>query len=66
MLASGLGWAPGAPITKDQWLMLQNDNVVAAGADGLAQLGVTPTSLESVADGWLVQYRRLGRFAPAA
>lgn len=65
-LASGLGWAPGAPITKDQWLMLQKDNVAADGAEGLAQLGVTPTSLESVADGWLVQYRRLGRFAPAA
>lgn len=62
-LASGFGWAPGAPITKDQWLMLQHDNVVADGAAGLAQLGVTPTSLASVADGWLVQYRRNGRFA---
>ncbi|MDR6832450.1 MULTISPECIES: complex I NDUFA9 subunit family protein [unclassified Sphingopyxis] len=62
-LASGLGWAPGAPITKDQWLMLQNDNVVGAGADGLAALGVTPTSLAAVADDWLVQYRRHGRFA---
>ena len=62
-LASGFGWAPGAPITKDQWLMLQRDNVVADGAAGLAQLGVTPTSLASVADGWLVQYRRNGRFA---
>jgi len=65
-LASGLGWAPGAPITKDQWLMLQSDNVVAAGADGLAQLGITPTSLADVADGWLVQYRRHGRFAEVA
>lgn len=65
-LASGFGWAPGAPITKDQWLMLQKDNVVAEGADGLAGLGITPTSLESVADGWLVQYRRLGRFAQTA
>lgn len=65
-LASGLGWAPGAPITKDQWLMLQTDNVVAAGADGLAQFGITPTSLADVADGWLVQYRRNGRFAQAA
>jgi NADH dehydrogenase len=64
-LASGLGWAPGAPITKDQWLMLQKDNVVADGADGLAMLGVTPTSLGAVADDWLVQYRRLGRFAQA-
>ena len=62
-LASGLGWAPGAPITKDQWLMLQRDNVVAGGAAGLAQLGITPTSLGSVSDGWLVQYRRHGRFA---
>jgi uncharacterized protein YbjT (DUF2867 family) len=65
-LASGFGWAPGAPITKDQWLMLQHDNVVANGAAGLAELGVTPTSLGSVADGWLVQYRRNGRFAELA
>src|SRR3546814_4936275 len=57
-LASGLGWAPGAPITKDQWLMLQHDNVVAGGAAGLAELGITPASLASVAEGWLVQYRR--------
>jgi NADH dehydrogenase len=62
-LASGLGWAPGAPITKDQWLMLQKDNVVADGAAGLAELGVAPTSLAAVADDWLVQYRRHGRFA---
>lgn len=65
-LASGLGWAPGAPITKDQWLMLQTDNVVAAGASGLTQLGVTPTALADVTEGWLVQYRRHGRFAQAA
>lgn len=65
-LASGFGWAPGAPITKDQWLMLQRDNVVADGAAGLVQLGVAPTSLGAVAEGWLVQYRRNGRFAQTA
>ncbi|WP_194953452.1 complex I NDUFA9 subunit family protein [Sphingopyxis solisilvae] len=65
-LASGLGWAPGAPITKDQWLMLQQDNVAAADTAGLAQLGIVPTSLAAVADGWLVQYRRFGRFAQHA
>lgn len=65
-LASGLGWAPGAPITKDQWQMLQQDNVAAADAAGLPQLGIVPTSLAAVADGWLVQYRRLGRFAQPA
>lgn len=65
-LATGFGWAPGAPITKDQWLMLQHDNVVADGAAGLAQLGVAQTSLGAVAEGWLVQYRRNGRFAQTA
>ena len=65
-LASGFGWMPGAPITKDQWLMLQRDNVVAEGAEGAAQLGIRPASLASVADGWLVQYRRNGRFAELA
>lgn len=56
-----LGFLPGAPITWDQWLMLQQDNVVAE--DGLAQLGITPTPLGAVASRWLVQYRRHGRFA---
>lgn len=65
-LATGLGWAPGAPITRDQWLMLRHDNVVAAGAANLADLGIVPASLASVADGWLVQYRRNGRFAELA
>lgn len=65
-LARGFGWMPGAPITKDQWLMLQSDNIVADGAAGLADLGVTPTALAAVADGWLVQYRRNGRFAQVA
>jgi NADH dehydrogenase len=46
--------------------MLQRDNVVASGTEGLGQLGITPTSLASIADGWLVQYRRHGRFAQTA
>ncbi|MBB5706354.1 complex I NDUFA9 subunit family protein [Sphingopyxis panaciterrulae] len=65
-LASGLGWLPGAPITRDQWLMLQTDTVVTDDSDGLAQLGITPTALADVVDGWLVQYRRNGRFAAIA
>ena len=65
-IAAAFGWAPGAPITKDQWLMLQEDNVVAAGAAGLGAFGIVPTSLDAVAGGWLVQYRRHGRFAQTA
>jgi len=66
VLASGFGWLPGAPITKDQWLMLQSDNVVTPGAEGFAAFGIAPVSLASVAEGWLVQYRRHGRFAGIA
>lgn len=57
-----LGFLPGAPITWDQWLMLQHDNVVT-GTDGLAALNIPATALDTVAPGWLVQYRRRGRFA---
>ena len=66
VIASAFGWAPGTPITKDQWLMLQRDNVVTKDAAGLGSFGIVPTSLDAVADGWLVQYRRHGRFAQTA
>ena len=31
-LLSKLGWLPGAPLTRDQWLMLQRDNVAVGRA----------------------------------
>lgn len=65
-MATLTGWLPGAPISRDQWLMLQSDNVVAPKAKGFKALGVTPTTLDAVAHGWLVQYRRHGRFGTAA
>jgi uncharacterized protein YbjT (DUF2867 family) len=57
------GWAPGAPLTYDQWLMLQQDNVVSDDAQGLRELGISPTPLAAVAENWMVPYRRRGRFA---
>lgn len=65
-LATLTGWLPGAPITRDQWLMLQSDNVVGAKAMGLAALGIVPTPLDAVTPGWLVQYRKHGRFGATA
>lgn len=59
---AAFGFLPGAPITSDQWKMLANDNVVS-GENGLSVLGITPTPLDAVAPGWLVQYRKGGRFA---
>jgi uncharacterized protein YbjT (DUF2867 family) len=62
-MARFTGWLPGAPLTWDQWLMLQKDTVVAPGAATLADLGVAATPLDAVAADWLVTYRRHGRFA---
>jgi NADH dehydrogenase len=62
-MAKFLGWAPGAPITQDQWQMLQHDNVVADPAAGFATLGIAPVALEAVASRWLVAQRQHGRFA---
>lgn len=63
ILATVVGALPGAPITRDQWLMLQADNVVAPGASGLEAFGIKPTPMEAVAPAWLVSYRPHGRFA---
>jgi NADH dehydrogenase len=57
-----LGFLPGAPITTDQWRMLRRDNVAADGSEGLAAFGIEPATLDAVAPGWLVRYRRQGRF----
>lgn len=56
------GFLPGAPISWDQWLMLQHDNVAGDGVPGLAAFGIAPTPMATVAPGWLVRYRRQGRF----
>ncbi|PCE41004.1 complex I NDUFA9 subunit family protein [Rhizorhabdus dicambivorans] len=64
ILATVAGALPGAPITRDQWLMLQADNVVSPGASGLEAFGIKPTPMEAVAPAWLVRYRPHGRFAP--
>ncbi|MGE4431411.1 MAG: complex I NDUFA9 subunit family protein [Sphingobium sp.] len=58
-----LSMIPFSPITRDQWKMLAHDTVVSAGAKGLGDLGVAPTPLGAVADGWLVSYRKHGRFS---
>jgi NADH dehydrogenase len=62
-LLAGLGFLPGAPLTRDQYLMLKCDNVADPALPGLADLGITPTPLGAVAPGWLARYRRGGRFA---
>lgn len=51
------------PITSDQVQLLKADNVVQAGYPGLAELGVTPTTLEAVLPTYLYRYRKGGQYA---
>lgn len=61
-LLSQLGWLPGAPLTRDQWLMLQRDNVPSGELPGLEAFGIKPTPLAAVAPEWLGRFRG-NRFA---
>jgi NADH dehydrogenase len=54
---SRLGFLPGAPLTRDQWMMLQRDNVPEEGAAGLEAFGIEATPLAAVATEWLGRFR---------
>lgn len=58
------GFLPGAPLTQDQWLMLQRDNIASGDLPGFKAFGITPTPMRAVAPDWLGRFRKGGRFAP--
>jgi NADH dehydrogenase len=62
-LATLTQWVPVIPplLTSDQVKLLQIDNVVAPGAAGLADLGVSPTPAEGIIETYLARYRRGGQ-----
>ena len=56
------GFLPGAPLTRDQWLMLQRDNVPSGKLPGIESFGIKPTPLAAVAWEWLGRFHRGGKF----
>jgi uncharacterized protein YbjT (DUF2867 family) len=62
-LLSKFGWLPGAPLTRDQWLMLQRGNVPSGEMPGLEAFGIRPTPLAAVAHEWLGRFHKGGKFA---
>ncbi len=48
---------PGKPLTRDQLLMLQQDNIVALDMPGLKELDIVPTPVELVVPGYLRRFR---------
>ena len=65
-LAKLTGWLPGAPITSDQIVLLQSDNIVSAEAikakRTFAGMAIKPKSLASVLPSYLMQFRPQGQF----
>jgi uncharacterized protein YbjT (DUF2867 family) len=62
-LLSRFGWIPGAPLTRDQWLMLQRGNVPSGLQPGLEVFGIRPTPLAAVGMEWLGRFHKGGKFA---
>ena len=55
---------PIAPwITSDQVALLKRDNIVAAGALGLKDLGVTPSPMEPILPTYLYRFMKGGQYA---
>jgi NADH dehydrogenase len=55
-LMSRFGWLPGAPLTRDQWLMLGQDNVTSGKLPGLDAFGIRPAPLAAVGGEWLDRF----------
>jgi len=58
-----LSLLPNPPLTQDPVEMLQRDNVVSAGAQTLAMLGIAPTAVETILPTYLDRFRRGGWYA---
>lgn len=51
------------PVTSDQVELLKSDNVVSGACPGLAELGITATTMESILPSYLYAYRKGGQYA---
>jgi NADH dehydrogenase len=50
-------------LTLDQVRSLRSDNVVSDGAQGFAELGITPTAMEAVLEEYLYAFRPSGQYS---
>ena len=70
-IASLIGSAAGVmtltpiapPITADQVELLKVDNLPSGACPGLAELGITPTSIEGIIPAYLYRFRKGGQYA---
>jgi uncharacterized protein YbjT (DUF2867 family) len=49
-------------LSADQVQLLQRDNVVSGGAKGFKELGISPTPMDAILEGYLYSYRPHGQY----
>ncbi len=57
------GLLPKPPITRDQVIMLERDNIVGEGALGLGDLGIEPTSVHAILPTYMDIYTEHGQYS---
>jgi NADH dehydrogenase len=62
LMGSVMQCLPNPQLTADQVRLLKRDNVVSEGANGLATLGITPTSVEAILPTYLDRFRTRGYY----
>jgi NADH dehydrogenase len=62
LMGSVLQCLPNPQLTADQVRLLKRDNVPSAGSAGLTDLGITPTSVETILPTYLDRYRARGYY----
>ena len=63
LIASLIGWAPGAPIDRGRLAMMDHDNVVSGNYSGFSSLGINPSDMDMILPDYCDIYRSGGRFA---
>jgi NADH dehydrogenase len=63
LIATMMSPLPNAPVTRDQLKQLKHDNVVGAGALGLADLGIAAKPVDLIVPEFLTRYKPGGRFS---
>lgn len=66
LMGTVAGWTRvvvAPPLTADQVELLKTDNVVTGAHPGLAEVGITPTTLDAILPTYLYSFRRGGQYA---
>jgi len=61
-VSSAIASMPLAPISRDQWALLQAGSVADPAVPGIRDLAVTPRPMSLFLDRWMVRFRKNGRF----